>query len=914
MLKNSNFASNLLLILILGIVLTDPSFANEEIYFENYKPSVTFNNLKFSNRAACGADSLKATEKVFLFTDSYIVGKLGHNLAKSTGNDPSKMSQSAMFAYRKTLNQLILNISDLLIKQSLPLLPSNLEDPRSPSVYKNLAKQYCSNQNYCSALDDMIRKIWTRAANSQNGLALVPTSSSRSQLSCRYIKNFSSFESPLYTALPEAMALTRIAQDSLNRTEFIGNCNDPTLASRHFALEFDLINSDPTTWEKFGFDYWNSLRIYLAWAWRNLPLKNYGADIFAEAFRSLSIEESLIFVPAGCESFVPPSCDSSYLSLNSLRELAQKGIPDSSKELPVGPDEELIRNPQTGVNTDILDLQGAESPSDWIKNFTSKSYSNSLLLKNRFNEGLNHLALLNYNLDATALVTQIETMTRSLEKSSDESSLETSKLHKKLYLMCAEYEYAANENYQILKRKLERFKDFSFLRDTANQWDEAELAVLQAYYAKLSQSIFQLCERLEKKNFWDGLSEQIDPKDYAPWFRELIGQNESSEKPDSEVPNGENENLEGNLRLPALLKLRDPTTAQGRIVCQDAIDCVRLALSSSVAVYSALSYAESMLPFTSVPKGAALFNPYAERVACKVYDPWFKTRSAIGELLVDLANTAAFGWNDIPVFVSVDIQRGQVIRFKESLENGLLKFEPIKEKNKIIPTLGVDFSSFTGVPCNVAIKSGDTHLSPGMPYDFLGISTSRCHSSEKHHLEVEGDGAANLSGPARGACVSCHLNFARAAVGVGSRSVSGGFNPLKLAIYLFRSFSRFRSSMKDQHNVPRRIQIDVNQTTLTYLRHGYIPKKCVKRLQKGSACNDVSTCEAKAADYLRKKVGGFAKALSSQSVDRNIESIVLQSTQCKGKIKLKVRHTFKNCALGMKVIEEKGEGTCSGLL
>ncbi len=870
-------------------------------YLRTYK-SPNLNPIRFANKAQCAADSREAATSVFLVVDAYAAGKFAHGIAKATDGDPNAAAAEGMRRFRYTVGKLIGLVSHRLLSGEIPLLPTNLTTANSAREYVAIARLRCDGREYCPALDAYLSRVW---AMTPGDLAADPSFRRRSptggsELRCRYLKRFSNLQGHLLSGKPSQNSLNQIALDATRASDILDDCWAPQLDSRAYVQLWEIKGVGDAEWRSIGFDYWNSLRIWLSWAWRNLPLRLPNAGEFSEVFRSLPLEEALLFVPNGCESIVPPACDSAHLSVGALRELAVKGSPDSLRDLPNGPTGEIIRRPEPPVRSgDPAGLFEGDA-NTWAKEFRGRVVSNSLLLRNRLNDGLNRLSVLSRHLPADYVGQKID----------EEARLAVADPVRKnqLYYLCAEFDYAANRSFGLLRDDLALLAQSRFLDGLPTNWSSNELNEFQRYYEGIASSALASCERLQKEKFWQDPGFVLDRSGYLPWFKEVLNDAEQGvDAATSATPGADPRPASGR----PLLSLR--TAGEATPFCWSGSHCARLALADIIGIYSAFTYADSLLPFQAAVPGAPIFNPYAERTACQVYDPWFKTRASVVELMVDLGNAAAFGWNQIPAFVTVDIKRGQVTSLRKLMAEGKLKFVPEKEKDHWAWTAGIDFGSLAGVPCVLAITSGAPALSPGVPYVFEGLSIGACKANEKHRLEVEGSRMNNRAGGAGSGCVACYLSFGSAATAVGSFA-GNAINPLKLGVYLFRAFARFHKSMSDGEDVPRAYSLDIDRITRTYLAYGGVPKKCVRGLLEGKDC-EIDTCESRAREYLERSYpGSNFLAVGTQKVNNQLRSIRFETDRCKGGLDLEMKTVFgDDCELHdfFRVSAIKGAGACA---
>ncbi|MEE3078076.1 MAG: hypothetical protein VX341_01970, partial [Bdellovibrionota bacterium] len=152
------------------------------------------------------------------------------------------------------------------------------------------------------------------------------------------------------------------------------------------------------------------------------------------------------------------------------------------------------------------------------------------------------------------------------------------------------------------------------------------------------------------------------------------------------------------------------------------------------------------------------------------------------------------------------------------------------EKQKVKFDLMLDFGPLLGVPC--AISMGERHSNGYDLFHFTGISVGTCQENEQSTLTVySASDMQNVNNQNTKNCVSCRLNFE--SVGASLSAYNSAFGT---AFYIIRAFFNVYKGLKDPHNIPKDWTINFKHLKNTFERYGYIPKRCVKSLTKGTAC------------------------------------------------------------------------------
>ena len=285
--------------------------------WKNPVPNVqdlNINNLRFTNRASCALDSKKPTESAFIIVNNMDAAKGIYRLAKATGNNTTELTEMGIKVYRYTVIQLLQYIHRKLVNKDLPLLPFDLTARRGlPFRYKNISRG-CKNDEYCTDLDEYIDEVW-KASNVRTNdvsyqLSKVDKYDSKrnflssknyidkktnENLTCHFLKKFSPIQAHLYGTKPDSKVFAQLAESNINRDEYITDCYDMD-AQKNLtvaAYQIELNSLKEKYWNRQGFDYWNSLKLYFSWAWRNAPEFEKMAAPFGKVLRAVELENSV---------------------------------------------------------------------------------------------------------------------------------------------------------------------------------------------------------------------------------------------------------------------------------------------------------------------------------------------------------------------------------------------------------------------------------------------------------------------------------------------------------------------------------------------------------------------------------------------------------------------------------------------
>lgn len=797
--------------------------------------------LSFTNRAQCALDSEKPTSSILVMIDGYNAGKLANSVAKLQGLVPEEYSNKAMKEFRLSVAYMTLNIMNKMIRGQLPVLPTNLKTAQLPK-YVDASVRCEKAGNNCSDMNQYLAGIWARAGKRAELTAYdrftqdnFPLHASKDRLGCYYIKKFSALQGHLHNSEVNKSNLQDIALAYLNEADYLTGCfdSDDKLPNRFVTLQIDW-ETNKNSLNIQGFDFWNSLKIYLSWAWRNTNEVELLSPSFGRLFRSIALEESLMFSPNGCKSMTKPSCDSEYLSTNSVRELAKLSdsvTPEQFDNVPVGTELELLEKGVRGVNNDFLGTQSHDTAQGWLQNFRKNLIQSRALIKTRYQSAIMHLNILQDQLGTAVLASSLNKEIASYGSSEN--------LMNELYYLCTEVRLAGDNSLDFLKSNIDRIAELKNM--TQMQYSERRTVREHLdFFNQLTTPILAACNQLEKQNYWNKENYTVNKSGFSAWAKEMlqIGTEANAAPFVATVFTGK-----------PMLSWSGQTAAGAQIICSSAIDCARLAVKSVVDLYAVSVYADALIPLAGKSSDPNLFNPYSELTTCKMYDPWFQTQRMNKVFMIDLANTALFGWNVLPIYLDVNFTAPKVASFNQLMKNGVLKFDPRLEKSKAQTSLVADFGPLLGAPCAVSLNNnGIKHYNF---YSFSGLTVNYCDSKQKTEvISLKATDFANGANNERTFCGGCTLNFTAVAA-ASTATWSGGVNPAKFIVYLFRTFQKYFKAKKDKVNIPREWTVNAAYAAEVYKKYGEIPSHCVDMLGKGLNCFS-DTCAAKAAQYIEQ--------------------------------------------------------------
>lgn len=886
---------------------------------------LNINELQFKNRSSCAKESKRPTASAFVILNNIDIGKGMYRLAKFTGQNPKVIVTEGIIQYRLSVIELIKLIHHKLINRELPLLKSSLEDKNIPSRYREIMES-CNTLDYCYELDDYLSDVWKvsqqddrdnkfQEIDSFDKYNFLPNKvfnkkelkkSGTPDLSCHTLKKFGPLQAHLYGTKPDTETFNKIANTILNKDEYLSDCSDVNtkgdIKSVAFQLDIRHLKNNSFlkkhTWKNYGFDYWNSLKIYFSWAWRNAPEVKPMAGHYYDLFKSVAIEDSLFFISNGCGSLTNPTCNSDFLNLQSIKEFAKQSYVREATELDImsdvvkGPATTILDDVFTEVNTDILDLKDSKTAGDWVNRFRNNLTNTRLIYKRKLLQGLTFFNVLTETKHPDSIKHEVShAFLKASRAGNDSIQLQ------RLYALCSEFNYAHHPEFGFLIDKLSILKDEKSIDVLGANFSKGKISKFYDLYKNIADIVINECSTVDQRKVWND-DFKYKKESYNKWY--------ISEVLKSEIESNSYENVKSLWEndKTSFLNWKKDDSFEG-VVCYDGIHCARQTLKTILDLYNVATYSQSLWSFNQEVKAPSMFNPYAERTACKVYDPWYRTKSVIFNLVTDLAQAALVNLNRGVVYTRFDLEPGKVTSFRQLVKDGKIEYSADYTPQRIRTALITDFGPLLGVPCSISL-SGKRELNYGT-YRFGGVSVRSCLENERNILTVN-----NASDPGQtdsssvNGCVACSLDFESVATSVTK------FSPLGSVYYGVRALFRFIGGISDKNNFPRSWETDLNKVAATARAYGEIPKKCVRKLRRGEVC-----LPDKCSESVFDEIQGLFKS-SVTNMDRVGNRIALKVAGCEEVIEFNtrrkdrdMRNNLDQCQLSSRV---KIPASCRRLL
>ncbi|MBY0413980.1 MAG: hypothetical protein K2Q18_07435 [Bdellovibrionales bacterium] len=860
-------------------------------------------DLHFTNRAQCALDSKQPTENALVLLSNMDVGRSLYRLAKVTAQrDSTEFTKLGLNKYRYTVISLLELIHQKIVNNKLPLLPSDLTLKTNLSKYSTLSEK-CSNTSKCPDLDNYLKDLWEESSaqtpnfqkidsiGKQNFLNVEDVGAAKN-LNCSYLKKFTPLEAHLFGTKPNTDLLEQIAKATKDVDNYYSECHDyaaqESIKVSTYELSLGVQNSP--RFKEVGFDYWNTMKIYFSWAFRNSKEAAQMAFPFDEVFSSVLIEDSLFMVPNGCKSLVSPKCDPQTINQGSVRMFARHDFKQSADSLdifraiPEGATGKLLEDPFPEVNADILNFSKFENSDAWLDTFRQNFSETRLTMRKRFVNSVNTLSIMSQKLKTETLQSSL---TDYFQPVLSQKEPDNNQLKSELYYLCAESTFLSSEELSYLRSKIEILGKINTTDGLTNSINSKTLIEIFEYYKQIVTQVNSLCSSFDQGKIFDPKF-TVDQTGFSRWYTETVYEG----KVPSMASFSRKEKLQ--LKKPLIAYNLYTTSKDVRdVICIDSVDCARVAIQAIVDIYSVNQYSEIFLNIKNEISSANMLNPYAERTACKVYDPWFKTKASLFGFGTDIVQAAISSVTPGVVYGNFDLQPGKVTSFNQLVKDGKIQIDPKYEKAKVLSAVAVDLGSLTGVPCAIAVsKSKD--IDPSKVLGFRGVTIRRCAANEKNTINVEtsneiGQNVNNFNNT----CLQCSLDFEHVSSAVANVIPFG-----KTAFFMARAVIRLYKGMKDPVNVPRSWSVNPYLVKAAFDSNGgRIPNDCVQKLIDGKACMKTSCEETIVTSF--KKNGLLIDSLNTEETFRGVAKVKLKG--CKNTNSIRVYAQF----------DENNNETCS---
>lgn len=835
------------------LLLVSSSFASrDEIYLNEGPSSVLYqslNPIELNNRSSCAKESRFPAKTSFLFLNNTNVAKAAYRFAKVTDQNSSKVTKDIIIKFRHKMIKLYMEVHNNIVTGKIPLLPVISEKSYVPPEFNSIT-QSCYEKKRCHELDTYLESIWN-AKGKVTSLLQVDNfhlkdsffsntqKSNNENINCVQLSKFSPLQAHLYGAKPDRKVLNQIVTSLYEQEENISSCLSSKIDNLAVGTyQFDIKNIENKYWKKVGFDYWNSLKLYLSWAFRNIEIFDAKSE---RILMNTDISDALLLASNGCRSIEAPECSNDYIAKNVVRDFSRKDFEKNAEELDIlkpivnGAQDNLLDDPFTAVNTDILNFADYENSTEWLKNIYDNFSKTKSYLRHKVVSAVNFYHILKHKVQAPRVIYDLNAYYKN-------KNLNNPLYKNDLYFMCSEVNLAAHENFGLALDQIDLVKDSSFLNSHQIGFSSVDMREVYQTFKWIIRDTIDFCNSFDKE-FWVG--KDIDESGHSAWY--LL-----KTKPETK---SRRDDILSSINDKPYLSFKNSKTP----LCHSPSDCVRKSVEYMLDLSRAVHYSATFWNGKNSIRSSELFNPYAERTVCKVYDPWYKSKSIMTKFVSDISQAAISYFTPGVLYSNFSLKPGYVTSFNKMIKDGKILFDKKMSKQKIIKDLAVEFGPLLGAPCAVSISKDRSNVQD--LYHFVGVSVGLCSNSENSQIDVYSAGDIRVNEPDKGgACFSCRLNFESI-----SNSLSFFDVTLGPAFYMVRAFVRLFKSYKDPHNISRSYNVDFDKLIETHRRYGIIPEKCVKKLRKGKSC----TPNSKERALLRYLGDRFNNKIKSFEPKRN---------------------------------------------
>lgn len=825
---------------------------------------ISLNPIQLSNRAACAIDSKKPTESMFVFLNNTVTAKAAYRLANRTGQDRTLVTKELIKDFRNKTIILLREIHERLFNQTLPLLPYLDSKANIPVKYKEILNS-CFGSRECPKLQRYLEGIWFNthkekhrlydSFNEDDNYITTKYIKGDNTLECVKVKKFGSLQANLFGQKPKVQDLNTMAKELINIKDSISECQIETteeISNLQVAgYQLDIHNIKASYWKNdIGFDYWNSVKIYFAWAMKNLDIVS---PKYEQIIKNSNTQDYILFTPNGCKSDIMPSCNNKRLAENSFREFSRGKFQKDALELdilstvPEGVQEDILKNPFANVNNDILDIANYGDADDWIEHIFKNQNGTKNYVKNQLVESLTFFSLIKNRLSPEEVKSQLEFYYRHLDNNIIKNDL---------YYLCAESAVISDEVFSFTKKHIEGLKETSLIDDLNLIFTNAPYFKIVDYYQSLMLQTREFCEDLRQKDIFDN-SFEVNYSGYEQWYLDKIrGKNEVESK------------SEEHYQQDALSQDFIKYNGSDEVICRSISHCLRKSIISIIETARATYYGDLFWKSKYSQSSADIFNPYSERMACKVYDPYYKTKAIMTQFISDIGQGLMSWFTPGVLYTKIHLEPGHVTSFEKMIKDGQIQYNTKYEKEKINVEIITELGPLIGVPC--AVSYTGSNKSPTNLYHFKGISVGACYDRKTGDVIANSGSDVNTNDPdGLAACAACRINFE------GISNALTYFNTMVGPFfYVARALYSLYKGLTDFDNIPRRWNLDLNKLKTTYQRFGEIPKRCRTTLLNGENC--LENEEERAAVELMKK-----KSLTIIASKKTIRGHKFKVQECK---------------------------------
>ncbi|MBN8537192.1 MAG: hypothetical protein J0M15_09060 [Deltaproteobacteria bacterium] len=772
----------------------------------------------FSNTNLCARQSLDPANSVYLLMDGFAPGRAAMKRAYDLNLSSPELVKKVWAEYHKRAFYLSHKILNHLSNGQLPLL----SDETVKSCHGNIRN--------CLILKNLVLENWNRVFETTPG----------KNVKCSWIKkaiplNFAiNFES----RNPTRDDLEKLAMSYLDKNNYIDRCEN--ILNLDLQNQPDLVlrlNFPPFKDSKEGFQFWNSFKIYLTYIW-GLKI-NSGKFKFEDLSRSFAVEELMTLMADGCQSISKPECSSDFLNTSQFRDIIKKGKFDDNYLMA----NEILKAEITKAKNELNPDEKSSKQSFSAGNFDLR---NQLLSTMKFRHQAQFQFYKSYKTLKTIFnqkkVNEIVNDLNTLE------GIERSEAEQEKEVMCSELLKFSNKEVSGFAKEIIQ------ARSVFAASENSELLNLWEKVIDLSLKLKPFCQDVENKLKLKMVSEDASTKIMRTkkWSKTVTQyllpfdiQNDLTEKNQS--------------RSHPYVKLAE------EIICDNPIDCVRSSMESAVNLYQVMLYRNQAL--NKLPNELNAQGSLAGAVACQLYDPWAESQLRKKKLISDIISSVISGVTMLPIYLDLTFQQPQITSFKQLMDSGTIKFDPIFNENDIKKTLFIDLGPVARTNCYLSLSNSiDLNLHQ-YRYVFSGVTFQGCMKKAAGEMNSDLLSLTENKLNELSACGSCTLNFESVAMA----AVESNYSVLRAGLRIFASLIYYLRESENPKTNPIEFQINSDYIVETFQKYNSIPDKCVYELINGSKCME-DLCVSKTVSELEKSTGLKVESASiwSSSLEKGV--------------------------------------------
>ncbi len=738
----------------------------------------------FSSPNLCARQSTLPAKSIYLFVDGFGPGRAATKWARDANLDKVELVNKTWQQLHARSFFLAKRVMSLLLSKDLPIISEDF-------------LKRCGSSLNCPDYKRLVQENLNKLINN--------SMEQKKTVQCAWIKK----SLPLFysTKPPAKTDLEDMAVAYLDKANFIDSCekifSGDTKNNSELVLKFDLASQN--NWDKTGFEFWRSFKIYLSLFWGQKL--NHPAMKDQEIVRSFAVDEVLTLMADGCYSLSRPECNTDFLNVSQLKNTIKKGGFSDSLLMA----NEVMKKQMSGFDSRMQGQNQNNSPaidirSDMLSLMKMRHQSSYQLYKS-----VRNLSLIFNQKSSTDLVATLTPLLMDPKASSE------------MYTLCAEV------------NKLIRTDMSPFAKELSISQNKVGSLNALPNFSKRPEDLFFLgmqylealkpaCESLERTLKVKMLSSNLQDIDKVvpsrKWFQTITQYTLPIELSASSPVT-----IESNLNIKdAYVRVKD------EVVCATITGCTRDIVEGLVNIYHVALY-------HGVTGNVLANEVMGERhlgadVACGLFDPWEQSQLRKRNLISDLVSSVISGVSMLPIYLDLDFDTKKLVSFSQLYENGKIKFDPLFDDKTTRTTLFLDLGPLAKAPCYINISDSSRIKNPNRALLFQGISFQGCIQTTDGQMASDNLNLTINRSDSLSACGACQINFEEVAVA----SAASHYSIFRFGI---RFVSAWVSYFKESESpVSQPIEFEVNPEFVkeTYLKYNSIPDSCMYELVNGARC------------------------------------------------------------------------------